>query len=164
MTEHAMTTDHHHTHVSALQWKLKTFSIWIEGKFGQRLGRGGFLLRTLIAAAIFYLIIKLNQTVLAHAHWAIGVLSGIVFALVAFWLIIQIVCRLRDFGRSGQLFWAIIVPFFIASRIAEVAHLPERFSERKAVAIFLLALCAHAIWVVLQLFLAPSKPDSSAAA
>ncbi|MCZ7592295.1 MAG: hypothetical protein M5U15_09140 [Kiritimatiellae bacterium] len=70
MTEGAIMTDHHHPiHVNAFQLKLKAFCIWIEGKFGERLGRAGFLIRVIIAAAIFVGIIKLRATVLANAPW-----------------------------------------------------------------------------------------------
>lgn len=151
-------TELHVTHVSAFQLKLKAFSIWIEGKFGERLGRVGFLIRVIIAAAIFYGIITARETILANAPWGVHFLAIALFVLTAFWLIIQIVCRLRDFGRSGQLFWAIIVPVAVASRIAEVGHLWDRFGERKALAVGLLILCAWSIWLTLQLFLAPSKP------
>lgn len=156
-------TDHHHPiHVNAFQLKLKAFCIWIEGKFGERLGRAGFLIRVIIAAAIFVGIIKLRATVLANAPWGIHLLAIALFVLTAFWLIIQVVCRFRGLGRSGQLFWAIVVPFAAASRIAEVGHLWDRFPERKGLAIGLFVLCAWSIWLTLQLFLAPNKPAQQA--
>lgn len=151
-------TGHHPIHVNAFQLKLKTFCIWIEGKFGERLGRAGFLIRAIIAAAIFYGLAKLQETTLAEAHVGLRILAVLLIVLTAFWLIVQVVCRLRDFGRSGQLFWAIVVPIFVASRIAEVGHLWDHFSERKALAVGLLILCAWSFWLILQLFLAPGKP------
>jgi uncharacterized membrane protein YhaH (DUF805 family) len=141
------------THVSPLQLKLKDFCIWIETKFECRISRGAFALRVAIATAVFYAIFLLQKIWLADARWPLWIPSRLVFGWAAFWVILQIVRRLHDLGRSGGLFWGIAVPFWVAWRISGVFHLADRASERWWVWILLAALCAWSVWLTLQLFL-----------
>lgn len=147
--------------VSPLQLKLKDFCIWIETKFESRINRVAFALRVALAAAVFGAIFYVQKTWLADARWPLWIVSWLLFAWAAFWLILQIVRRLHDLGRSGGQFWGIAVPFWVAWRISEVFHLAEKLSERWWVWIVLAALCAWSVWLTLQLFFKNSAEGPS---
>jgi uncharacterized membrane protein YhaH (DUF805 family) len=138
--------------VSPLQLKLKDFCIWIETKFEERISRRAFALRMALAAAVFCAIFLVQKTWLANARWPLWIVSWLLFAWAAFWVILQIVRRLHDLGRSGGLFWGIAVPFWVAWRISNVFHLADKASKRWWVWIPLAALCAWSVWLTLQLF------------
>lgn len=147
-----MSSEHIPVPVSPLQLKLKDFCIWIETKFESRIGRFAFAIRTAVAAGVFVGIVLVQKTVLADARWPLWIVSWLLFAWAGFWVILQIVRRLHDLGRTGGLFWGIAVPFWVAWRISDVFHLADKASERWWVWILLAALCAWSIWLTLQLF------------
>lgn len=139
--------------VSPLQRKLKQFSIWIETKFECRANRFAFALRMALAAAIFYALFFAQTNWLGKAPVALGILHGLLFAWAAFWVILQIVRRFHDLGRTGGLFWAVAVPYWVAWRIVGLAHLDGRNAGIWWAWALLAALCGWAIWLTLQLFL-----------
>ena len=147
-----MTTEHLPVPVSPLQLKLKRFCIWIETKFECRLARAPFALRMAVVAAVFTAIFQVQKTWLADAPWPLWAVSRLLFGWAAFWTILQIVRRFHDLGRSGGLFWAVAVPYWVAWRVADLFHLWER-PERGWMWILLAALCAWSIWLTLQLAL-----------
>jgi uncharacterized membrane protein YhaH (DUF805 family) len=156
-----MSTEHIPVPVSPLQLRLKDFCIWIETKFEERINRTTFALRLALAAAVFCAIFYLQKVGLAAAHWVLWIPSWLVFGWAAFWVILQIVRRFHDMGRTGRLFWGITVPYWVAWRISEVFHLVDKFSERWWVWILLAALCAWSIWLTLQLFFKNSAEGPS---
>jgi uncharacterized membrane protein YhaH (DUF805 family) len=156
-----MTSEHIPVPVSPFQLRLKDFCIWIETKFERRITRSAFALRMALAAAVFIAIVLVQKTWLAGARWPLWAVSGLLFAWAVFWVILQIVRRLHDLGRSGGLFWGIAVPYWVAWRISNVFHLADKASERWWVWILLAALCAWSIWLTLQLFLENSTEGTN---
>ena len=156
-----MTSEHIPVPVSPFQLRLKDFCIWIETKFEARIDRIAFVLRMALAAAVFCGIVYLQKTGLTNVHWLVWIPSWLVFAWAVFWVILQIVRRLHDLGRSGGLFWGIAVPFGVAWRISSVFHLADRASERWWVWILLAMLCAWSIWLTIQLFVRISAEGPS---
>ncbi len=138
---------------SPLQLKLKDFCIWIETKFEARIGRAAFALRMALAAAGFAAILYIQKICRAESFRTLSILFSLLFAGIVFWVILQIVRRLHDMGRSGSLFWGIAIPFGVAWRIGEVFHLVEKASERWRAWILLAGLCAWSMWLSAQLFL-----------
>ena len=140
--------------VSPRQLKIKQFCVWIETKFECRIDRLAFARRMALAAAIFYALFFAHAHWLPAAHWALAIPHGLLFAWATFWLILQIVRRLHDLGRTGGLFWAIAIPFWAAWKISGLFHLTEKNATDFWWAWALLAaLCSWAIGLTLQLFL-----------
>ena len=156
-----MNPGHPSVPVSPLQLKLKDFCIWIETKFEHRIGKGVFTLRMATASVVFGAIFYIQKTWMADVHWPLWAVSWLLFAWTAFWVILQIVRRLHDLGKSGTLFWGIVVPFGVAWRINEVFHLAEKSTERWWVWIVLAVLCGWSIWLTLQLFFKKSADGPS---
>ena len=148
-----MTTEHLPVPVSPLQLKLKDFCVWIETKFECRIDRFAFALRMALAAAIFYALFFAHAHWLPAAHWALAIPHGLLFAWATFWLILQIVRRLHDLGRTGGLFWAVAVPYLVAWRVADLFHLADKNSGIWWAWALLVALCGWSIMLTLQLFL-----------
>jgi hypothetical protein len=158
-----MTTEHIPVPVSALQLKLKQFCIWIETKFECRANRLVFALRMALAAAVFYAIVHVQKTWLEDARWPLWAASWLVFAWAAFWVILQIVRRFHDMNRTGSLFWAVAVPFWVAWRIADLAHLADKdLHDFWWAWVLLAALCTWSIGLTLQLFLRGGTDGSNA--
>ena len=139
-----MTTPHIPVPVSPFHLKLKQFCIWIETKFECRANRFAFALRMALAAAVFYAIYFVQQALLPGARWPLWTASWLVFAGTAFWLILQIVRRFHDLGRSGGLFWALAVPYWALEKM--IGYFPKLW-------ILWVVLCAWSIWLTIQLFL-----------
>ena len=147
-----MTTEHIPVPVSPLQLKLKDFCIWIETKFECRLNRFGFALRMAFVAAVFYALFFVN-TNWANAHGALAIPHALLFAWAAFWVILQIVRRLHDLGRTGGLFWAIAIPFWASWKIFGLYHLGDKNAADFWWAWLLLTLLSSwAIGLTYQLF------------
>ena len=151
-----MNSEHSPVPVSPLQLKLKDFCIWIETKFEHRIGKGVFTFRMAAAFVGFAAIFYTQKTWMANVHWPLWTVSWLLLVWIAFWVILQMVRRLHDLGKSGNLFWGIVVPFGVAWRINEVFHLAEKGAERWGVWIVLAALCGWSIGLTLQLFLKKS--------
>jgi uncharacterized membrane protein YhaH (DUF805 family) len=148
-----MTTEHRPVPVSPFQLKLKSFCIWIETKFECRINRFAFALRMALAAAIFYAIFHVQKNWLSDARWPPWALTWLLFSWAAFWVILQMVRRFHDLGRTGGLFWAVAVPYWVSWRIIELFHIDDKNSGNGWAWILLAALCAWSIWLTLQLFL-----------
>lgn len=147
-----MTNDHIPVSVTRFQLKLKEFCVWIETKFECRANRFAFALRMALAAAVFYALFY-AQTHWVNAHAALAILHGLLFAWAAFWVILQIVRRFHDLGRTGGLFWAVALPFWAAWKISGLYHLSEKQAADFWWAWMILAvLCSWSIWLTLQLF------------
>ena len=139
-----MTAEHIPVPVSPLQLRLKDFCIWIETKFECRITRLAFALRMAPAAAVFYAIFHVQKTWLADARWPLWAVSWLLFAWAAFWVILQIVRRFHDMGRTGSLFWAVSIPYWALLKLID--FFPKQW-------MVWVALCAWPIWLTLQLFL-----------
>ena len=148
-----MTTEHLPVPVSPLQLKLKDFCVWIETKFECRIDRFAFALRMALAAAAFYAIFHAQTNWLADARWPLWALSRLLFGWAAFWVILQMVRRFHDLGRTGGLFWAVAVPYWVAWRVADLFHLADKSSGIWCAWALLVALCGWSIMLTLQLFL-----------
>ena len=154
-----MTTTSPSVPVSPLQLKLKQFCVWIENKFECRADRLAFALRMALAAAVFCALYFAQTNWLPAAHWALAIPHGLLFAWAAFWVILQIVRRFHDLGRTGGLFWAIAIPFWAAWKISDLYHLTDKNAVDFWWAWALLAaLCACSIWLSLQLFFRAGSP------
>ena len=138
-----MTTEHLPVPVSPLQLKLKDFCVWIETKFECRIDRFAFALRMALAAAVFYAIFHAQTNWLADARWPLWALSRLLFGWAAFWVILQMVRRFHDMGRTGSLFWAVSIPYWAAGKL--IGMFPDLW-------FVWVALCAYPIWLTLQLF------------
>ena len=138
--------------VSPLQLRLKTFCVWIETKFECRANRLAFALRMAFAAAGFYGLFAAHQTWLADAPAALAVPFWLAVAWLAFWVILQIVRRFHDLGRTGGLFWALAVPLGVSWRVAKLFHIADK-PELQWMWYLLAAFCAWSFWLILQLFL-----------
>ena len=141
--------------VSPLQQKLKQFCVWIETKFECRANRLAFALRMAFAAAGFYGLFAARKTWLADAPAALAVPFWLAVAWLAFWVILQIVRRFHDLGRTGGLFWAIALPFWASGRISSLFHLSEKGADVWWMWAALALFCAGSIWLALQLFFKP---------
>jgi uncharacterized membrane protein YhaH (DUF805 family) len=148
-----MTTSHVPVPVSPFQLKLKAFSIWIETKFECRANRFAFALRMALAAVLFYALFYAQTHWLDQAHGLLAVLHGLLFAWATFWVILQIVRRFHDLGRTGGLFWAVAVPYWLAWRIVGLFHLADKNAGIWWAWTLLAALCGWSLWLTLQLFL-----------
>lgn len=146
-----MTTDHLPVPVTPLQLKLKQFSVWIETKFECRASRTVFSLSMAIAFAIFYAILHAQKTWMVSAPWPLWLLSWLLFGWAAFWVILQTVRRFHDLGRTGGLFWAVAVPFWVSVRVANLFHVADK-PGREWAWVLLAAFCGWSIWLTLQLF------------
>jgi uncharacterized membrane protein YhaH (DUF805 family) len=138
-----MTHSHIPVPVSVFQLKLKQFCIGIETKFECRVTRLAFALHMAIAAAVFYTILLVQKAWLADARWPLWAVSGLLFAGTAFWVILQIVRRFHDLGRTGSLFWAVSIPYWALVKLIDL--FPNQW-------IVWVALCAWPIWLTVQLF------------
>lgn len=130
--------------VSPFQMKLKKFCIWIETKFECRISRVAFASRMVLAAAVFCAIFYAQKAWLADARWPLWAVSWLLFAWAAFWVILQIVRRFHDLGRTGGLFWAITIPYWAMWKL---------FGLFPTLWIVWGMLCAWSVWLTLQLFL-----------
>jgi uncharacterized membrane protein YhaH (DUF805 family) len=138
-----MTNEHIPVPVSPFQLKLKQFCIWIETRFECRITRLAFALRMAPAAAVFCAIFYVQKIWMANAHWSLWVVSELLFAGTAFWVILQIVRRFHDMGRTGSLFWAVSIPYWALLKF--IGYFPNQW-------FVWVALCAWPIWLTLQLF------------
>lgn len=148
-----MTTSHTPVPVLPRQLKIKQFCIWIENKFECRIDRFAFALRMALAAIVFYALFHAQTNWLPQAHGLLAIPHALLFAWAAFWVILQIVRRLHDLGRTGGLFWAIAIPFWAAWKISDLYHLADKNAVDFWWAWALLAgLCSWAIGLAFQLF------------
>ena len=138
-----MTNEHSPVPVSSRQLKLKQFCIWIETKFEGRIARVAFALHMAIAGGVFYTIHLVQAAWLGDARWPLWAASGILVAGTAFWVILQVVRRFHDMGRTGSLFWAVSIPYWAAGKL--IGMFPDLW-------FVWVALCAYPIWLTLQLF------------
>ena len=138
--------------VSPFQQKLKRFCVWIETKFECRIDRAVFAARMALVAVLFGALHVARARGFLDAHWLLGLASWLLFGWAAFWSILQIVRRFHDLGRTGGLFWAVAIPFWVSWRIAELFHVVER-PDRGWAWIVLALFCAWSIVLTLQLFL-----------
>lgn len=147
-----MSNEQHSVTVTPFQLKLKVFCVWIENKFECRLARAPFALRMAIAAAAFFALHRARMAGGLDSHWALGLGAGLLFGWAAFWVILQIVRRFHDMGRTGGLFWAVAIPYWASMRIADLFHLadkPEQVWLWGVLALF----CLWSIWLTFRLFL-----------
>jgi uncharacterized membrane protein YhaH (DUF805 family) len=138
-----MTTPHPPVPVTPRQLVLRRFCIWLENKFECRIDRFAFAMRMALAAIVFYALFFAQTHWLPKVHGALAIPHGLLFAWAAFWGILQIVRRFHDLGRTGGLFWAIVIPFWAAWKLE--ALFPDLW-------ILWVALSAWSIWLTLQLF------------
>ena len=138
--------------VSPLQQKLKRFCIWIETKFECRIARATFAARMALVAVAFGALHAARARGYLDVHWLLGLAAWLVFGWAAFWTLLQIVRRFHDLGRTGGLFWAVAIPFWVSWRIAELFHVVDR-PDRSWAWIVLALFCAWSIVLTLQLFL-----------
>ena len=138
--------------VSPLQQKLKQFCVWIETKFECRIPRAVFAVRMALAFVVFGALHFARSSGFLDAHWLLGLAAWVVFGWAAFWTILQIVRRFHDLGRTGGLFWAVAIPFWVSWRIADLFHLTSR-PDRWWAWILLAAFCLWSFWLTFQLFL-----------
>ena len=147
-----MTTEAALVPVAPFQLRLKEFCIWIETKFERRLSRFAFSLRMALAAAVFYALFVVQQTWLANAPGMARAVPWLLGAWASFWVILEIVRRFHDLGRTGGLFWAVAVPYWVAWRIASLAHLVQNYPRYWPLWIVIVVLCIWPAWLTLQLF------------
>ena len=138
--------------VAPLQLRLKEFCIWIETRFERRLSRFAFSLRMALAAAVFYALFVVQQTWLANASALVRAVPWLLGAWAAFCVILEIVRRFHDLGRTGGLFWAVVVPYWVSWRVADLFHVADK-PERWWIWIVLAVFCLWSFWLTLQLFL-----------
>ena len=147
-----MSNEQHSVTVSPLQLKLKAFCVWIENKFECRLARLPFAVRIAIAAAVFFALHRARTSGGFDSHWALGLGAWLLFGWAAFWVILQIVRRFHDMGRTGGLFWAVAIPYWASMRIADLFHLADKPGQIWLWGVLVL-FCLWSIWLTLQLFL-----------
>jgi uncharacterized membrane protein YhaH (DUF805 family) len=128
--------------LSPLQSRIKAFCVWIETKFECRMARAPFGLRLVLAAAVFYALYQLQNRWLVDARWPLWAFSWILFAGTAFWVVLQIVRRFHDLGRTGGLFWVLAVPFWAFWKLSGL--FPGLW-------LVWMLLCLWPIWLALQL-------------
>lgn len=139
--------------VAPRQLRLKKLCIWIEAKFERRLGRGPFARRMIAAAAAIGAVTWILRLGLAEAPVAILIPLWLLAAWAGFWIILETVRRFHDLSRSGNLFWAVAIPYWVSWRIIALFHLVEKYPQYWGVWIFVAAICAWPVWLTLQLFL-----------
>ena len=140
---------------SPFQLKLKDFCVCIDNTLERRLSRAPSALRMASAAAVFGALHVARTSGFLGAHWALGLVAGLLFGWAAFWTTLEIVRRFHDLGRTGGLFWAIALPFWASGRISSLFHLPEKGSAVWWMWVVLALFCAWSIWLALQLFFKP---------
>ena len=138
-----------HAPVKPFQLKIKSFCIWLETKFERRLDRAGFASAALPASAGFAALAYAALRLFAPAPWPLHVLLSLAFALLSFWLILQIVRRFHDLGKTGGLFWALAVPFWALWKMTTL--FPSLW-------LLWVLLCAWPIKLAIELFLKPGTP------
>ena len=147
-----MTTETALVPVTPLQLRLKDFCVWIETKFERRLSRFAFSLRMALAAAVFYGLFVAQKTWLAGAPALVRAVPWLLGAWAAFCVILEIVRRFHDLGRTGGLFWAVAIPYWASWRIADLFQLADK-PERRWMWILLAVFCLWSFWLTIQLFL-----------
>ncbi len=139
-----MTTEHPAIQVSTLQLGLRAFCVWIENQFELRATRLEFLLRVAPAALALGALVYTQRAWLADAGWPARALVWIAAGGVMLaGIIIPIVRRFHDLGRTGGLFWALAVPYWALWKLTGL------FPGLWWVWVL---LCAWPIWLTLQLF------------
>ena len=147
-----MTTETALVPVTPVQLRLKDFCVWIDTKFERRLSRFAFSLRMALAAAVFYGLFVAQKTWLAGAPALIRAVPWLLGAWAAFCVILEIVRRFHDLGRTGGLFWAVAIPYWASWRIADLFQLADK-PERRWMWILLAVFCLWSFWLTIQLFL-----------
>ena len=147
-----MTTETALVPVTPLQLRLKDFCVWIETKFERRLSRFAFSLRMALAAAVFYGLFVAQKTWLAGTPALVRAVPWLLGAWAAFCVILEIVRRFHDLGRTGGLFWAVAIPYWASWRIADLFQLADK-PERRWMWILLAVFCLWSFWLTIQLFL-----------
>lgn len=147
-----MSTAHAPVPVSAFQLRLKGWCIWAENQFDQRIGRGSFSVKILGAVLLWAAVGWGLSQLPAGTHWLLPLLIMAAAAVIAVWVLVQIVRRLHDLGRSGGLFWALAIPYWAMWQMW--SYFPPLWW-------LWLLLCAWPIWLTLQLFLKPGQAPAS---
>jgi uncharacterized membrane protein YhaH (DUF805 family) len=104
--------------IEPFQLFLKDACIWVESKFGGRIGRRPFLCRFLLLRGVAFvfelyfvsLLLYLLPNISLSGTFGLAFIFVEIPALIAIGM--QTTKRLHDIGRSGDCFWLLLIPVY----------------------------------------------------